>query len=598
MEKENSTSVHVPSLCSRSTQVCPSGYQCVNLINELGQITNSAICYPCNEYQYCPAGTFGSFHTFSTAHICPDGYKCTPEYKICSEGYLCKKNQFLDCIEYQDMIRYEHQLGSIVYGSYCEAGSTVMTSCEAGYYCPDPSKKIICPRGYYCPAKTSDYSQFRCRACADGSSRYKVSNTFEMALLIGLAVCCLVIYRLTRYQRSKPMKTKFNLLKEFIIQKHANCEDMRQLEKVTVEERRHKQLLFLRDDLETIFIDMIANNVINSGTICGEALADILKFDTSTFFDEVSGQKPFMNIQQLKLALSFSGDRFHRFLILFNKISGTCCTESSVISKAEFEFAFLDALEHLKKLEPTPNDVVKLFEELDQDRQGYVSLSALFHSHIETFLDKHQRRILIRLFHENNCLMKSDVAKIGGIKSKPDDKVEQGICSKASFEVSSEESISIVSQNSEHSQISFSDQSMKGMSIAKQTFVNEYARLLKVLIDDQPFRRERSISTALTEEDTQEVESSLSTFEIVFDGLCAELGRGPSKSVILDNISGKLKSGQMVAVMGSSGCGKTTLLHILSQRSKEYKVRGHIHVNGRDKRCLNKTNVGFVPQGK
>lgn len=53
--------------------------------------------------------------------------------------------------------------------------------------------------------------------------------------------------------------------------------------------------------------------------------------------------------------------------------------------------------------------------------------------------------------------------------------------------------------------------------------------------------------------------------------------------VILDNINGCVQKGQLVAIMGSSGAGKTTFLNILaSQNTSGLKSSGKILVNGED----------------
>lgn len=56
------------------------------------------------------------------------------------------------------------------------------------------------------------------------------------------------------------------------------------------------------------------------------------------------------------------------------------------------------------------------------------------------------------------------------------------------------------------------------------------------------------------------------------------------KKTILKGISGQVKAGQMLAVMGSSGAGKTTLLNLLAGRlttSKDFETEGQILVNGK-----------------
>ncbi|KAF8968306.1 hypothetical protein BDZ97DRAFT_1974236 [Flammula alnicola] len=65
--------------------------------------------------------------------------------------------------------------------------------------------------------------------------------------------------------------------------------------------------------------------------------------------------------------------------------------------------------------------------------------------------------------------------------------------------------------------------------------------------------------------------------------------------VILDNVSGKVMPGQMMAILGPSGAGKTTLVEILAGKTKSGVVSGHFCVHSE-----NNTNkaprVGFVPQ--
>ncbi|KAG8929386.1 hypothetical protein FRC03_008981 [Tulasnella sp. 419] len=71
----------------------------------------------------------------------------------------------------------------------------------------------------------------------------------------------------------------------------------------------------------------------------------------------------------------------------------------------------------------------------------------------------------------------------------------------------------------------------------------------------------------------------------------------PGTSPILDSISGSVKSGQILAIMGASGAGKSTCLDILARRSKRGTVGGEIRVNGRlVKDSEYKKVVGFVDQ--
>lgn len=51
---------------------------------------------------------------------------------------------------------------------------------------------------------------------------------------------------------------------------------------------------------------------------------------------------------------------------------------------------------------------------------------------------------------------------------------------------------------------------------------------------------------------------------------------------ILSGVSGCVKPGQVMAIMGASGAGKTTFLDILARREKKGSIGGAILINGRE----------------
>ncbi|RDW56738.1 ABC multidrug transporter [Coleophoma cylindrospora] len=65
---------------------------------------------------------------------------------------------------------------------------------------------------------------------------------------------------------------------------------------------------------------------------------------------------------------------------------------------------------------------------------------------------------------------------------------------------------------------------------------------------------------------------------------------------LLQKISGFVKPGQLVALMGSSGAGKTTLMDVLAQRKDEGRIEGSILVNGKPQSISFQRTTGYCEQ--
>ncbi|KAM5542745.1 hypothetical protein V8D89_003706 [Ganoderma adspersum] len=66
-----------------------------------------------------------------------------------------------------------------------------------------------------------------------------------------------------------------------------------------------------------------------------------------------------------------------------------------------------------------------------------------------------------------------------------------------------------------------------------------------------------------------------------------------NQKVVLDNVSGRVVPGEMMAILGPSGAGKTTLIEILAQKHKSGEVLGSVSYPGTGS---NRPRIGFVPQ--
>jgi ABC-type multidrug transport system ATPase subunit len=71
----------------------------------------------------------------------------------------------------------------------------------------------------------------------------------------------------------------------------------------------------------------------------------------------------------------------------------------------------------------------------------------------------------------------------------------------------------------------------------------------------------------------------------------------PNGKQVLSGVSGNVRSGQLLAIMGASGAGKSTFLDILAKKTKRGSVSGEVLVNGRTMTADKyKRIVGFVDQ--
>ncbi|KAI0536310.1 putative ABC multidrug transporter [Xylaria digitata] len=71
---------------------------------------------------------------------------------------------------------------------------------------------------------------------------------------------------------------------------------------------------------------------------------------------------------------------------------------------------------------------------------------------------------------------------------------------------------------------------------------------------------------------------------------------GGSEKQLLRNVSGFVTPGKLVALMGSSGAGKTTLMDVLAQRKDKGTVKGPILINGKPQGISFQRDTGYCEQ--
>jgi len=64
---------------------------------------------------------------------------------------------------------------------------------------------------------------------------------------------------------------------------------------------------------------------------------------------------------------------------------------------------------------------------------------------------------------------------------------------------------------------------------------------------------------------------------------------------LLNNVSGLARSGEILAIIGASGVGKTTLMNVLSGRhSQELQIEGDVYLNRMLTTPLQRTTSGMI----
>ena len=98
-----------------------------------------------------------------------------------------------------------------------------------------------------------------------------------------------------------------------------------------------------------------------------------------------------------------------------------------------------------------------------------------------------------------------------------------------------------------------------------------------------------SLSNSFSGDDRIDVASS--TPALTWTNISVVLPK--TKAVLIDNVSGMVQCGRVLALMGPSGAGKTTILNALSRRAKYAKVTGDVKFAGR---AMTPADLTYVPQ--
>ncbi|KAI9168002.1 ABC multidrug [Paramyrothecium foliicola] len=112
----------------------------------------------------------------------------------------------------------------------------------------------------------------------------------------------------------------------------------------------------------------------------------------------------------------------------------------------------------------------------------------------------------------------------------------------------------------------------------------------ELAIKDDP---ERTSKESLPEKDDH---TSMQRTVFTFRDISYFVHHEGKEKQLLQSVSGFVKPGQLVALMGSSGAGKTTLMDVLAQRKDSGRIQGSIMVNGRPQGITFQRTTGYCEQ--
>ncbi|KAL0937274.1 ABC multidrug transporter [Colletotrichum truncatum] len=123
----------------------------------------------------------------------------------------------------------------------------------------------------------------------------------------------------------------------------------------------------------------------------------------------------------------------------------------------------------------------------------------------------------------------------------------------------------------------------------------------KVLFDRRSRQKELARSSDAEKADSPPASPDLSSMGLkktvfTFKDISYFVRHGGQDLQLLRGVSGYVKPGQLVALMGSSGAGKTTLMDVLAQRKDSGRIEGSIMVNGKPQDISFQRTTGYCEQ--
>ena len=421
---------------------------------------------------------------------------------------------------------------------YCPGGSSDITGCPTSYYCPSPEEMVICPAGKYCPFKT-DQPYISCRSCGEGEESFQ---SLIGLVLILTSVLVLLVITFQAFAKNTSMLTakKKNLAstRDETMNLKRNDESLRdelmRLKPILVS--MQEKIEYYSSEDPKLYPPAMINSIFPMSPddkLFGENI-DTAALNASALFDYLDvDMSGDLTYYELNVILSMNTDKLRAFMRVMNSMGGQS-VDSTSVSRDTFCDYFLETILLSQYFEPTEKEARELFQGLCASNTN---------THANTFntieLYTSNLRIFLKDVQINNLLEKLRIKD-----HRPYDAF--------------------------------------AITITEDEFVSSFPEILKEITADNLKSNDLSLARGI---------------DLKFEDLSLTVTLKGSEVDILQGLSGRIQGGSMVALLGGSGAGKTSLLNALCGRAYYGNVHGDVYINGQQ--CAIdriKDATGFVPQ--
>jgi len=480
------------------------------------------------------------------------------------------------CDELRRIAREEYGFGDVLAGIWCPLAypnAGWIRNCPAGSYCPDSNANLTCPAGKFCGYKTSSLTleggAVPCQRCDAGVTSKTLSREQKITSWVVFSVLCfiVVIRIIRRYIMIDKEKVFGALHVDSVVGAMRGEGDLQRVSHKQEQEkytRLRPKLELIAERLRRGSCCQIENEDANNSTPPQDDILYISKsgdimFNANAFFDILDKNKDgVLSFTELNEVMCLGDNQLKAFIANMQArrphFEQKSTAHLGTVSRDTFVRCFLDALADAANLEPTPEEAERLFLEIAGEvgstptsrRRG---LRSSFKSSMSTPL----LSIPVERLHMSPTLTSflSDMQIYGIVSRFKKKQREEGV---------------------------------KVGEISQEEFVEHYPRFLGEVT--QPDFTSSFVTPNKAE-----------GLDVTFQHLSLAVKVRKSKVNVLDDVSGRFCSNTMVAVMGGTGSGKSSLLNALCGRAYYGKVSGKVFVNGNESKIEDQQAViGFVPQ--